>query len=650
MDEENRSGKLPENSEEAEFTESELRYDDYTDYEDFERRERARRARYVQNYEGTGAETAPAGETPAEAAPVDEMPSEELPAETAPAEEMPSEELSAEAAPAEEAYTEEGLPEEFPRDKVPESFLTAGRTGRRLDPAEEEMAAERRRIYAQQRRIRENENRLRENEERLRENEARIRENEEQIRANEERIREQEERLSRQEQQLKERARAAQENRRREETPAPRREQTEAPRRERTEVPRRERTEAPRRERAEAPRRERTEAPRRERTEAPRRERAEAVRREQAEAARERKRKQQRERQLQRRHEEVTEQVNRRVRKGKVKRTILLLLLILLVAMGVLLYRYLGAFQAGGSPIDPLVNGQAAQDTAMSVYTNIALFGVDSTEGELEQGNNRSDMIMIASIHKLTGEVKLVSVYRDTLLRVSEDDLYTKCNAAYAYGGPQQAVSMLNRNLDLNIRDYATVGFGGLADAIDAVGGIELDIAEEEIHFLNDYQSTMAEPLGKEYIPIEHAGTQTVNGLQATAYCRIRYTAGDDFRRTERQRTVLTKLLTKAKRATPSQLQQLLSLLTEDVSTSLSKTEMLELAAQLVRADVKDTLGFPAPDKIATGMVDGASMVIPVDLKANVVWLHGVLFGDLYYQVSPEVEAISQRVTQITGY
>ena len=113
----------------------------------------------------------------------------------------------------------------------------------------------------------------------------------------------------------------------------------------------------------------------------------------------------------------------------------------------------------------------------MSVYTNIALFGVDSTEGELEQGNNRSDMIMIASIHKLTGEVKLVSVYRDTLLRVSEDDLYTKCNAAYAYGGPQQAVSMLNRNLDLNIRDYATVGFGGLADAIDAVGGIELDIA-----------------------------------------------------------------------------------------------------------------------------------------------------------------------------
>ena len=626
MDEENRSGKLPENSEEAEFTESELRYDDYTDYEDFERRERARRARYVQNYEGTGAETAPAGETPAEAAPVDEMPSEELPAETAPAEEMPSEELSAEAAPAEEAYTEEGLPEEFPRDKVPESFLTAGRTGRRLDPAEEEMAAERRRIYAQQRRIRENENRLRENEERLRENEARIRENEEQIRANEERIREQEERLSRQEQQLKERARAAQENRRREETPAPRRE--------RTEVPRRERTEAPRRERAEAPRRER----------------AEAVRREQAEAARERKRKQQRERQLQRRHEEVTEQVNRRVRKGKVKRTILLLLLILLVAMGVLLYRYLGAFQAGGSPIDPLVNGQAAQDTAMSVYTNIALFGVDSTEGELEQGNNRSDMIMIASIHKLTGEVKLVSVYRDTLLRVSEDDLYTKCNAAYAYGGPQQAVSMLNRNLDLNIRDYATVGFGGLADAIDAVGGIELDIAEEEIHFLNDYQSTMAEPLGKEYIPIEHAGTQTVNGLQATAYCRIRYTAGDDFRRTERQRTVLTKLLTKAKRATPSQLQQLLSLLTEDVSTSLSKTEMLELAAQLVRADVKDTLGFPAPDKIATGMVDGASMVIPVDLKANVVWLHGVLFGDLYYQVSPEVEAISQRVTQITGY
>ena len=375
-----------------------------------------------------------------------------------------------------------------------------------------------------------------------------------------------------------------------------------------------------------------------------------AARREETEAARERHRKQQREHQLQKKHEEVTEQVNRRVRKGKIRRTLLVLLLILLIAAGVLVYRFLGSFQAGGQPIDPLANEQVSRDASMIGYTNIALFGVDSTEGALDQGNNRSDMIMIASIHDLTGEVKLVSVYRDTLLRVSEDDLYTKCNAAYAYGGPQQAVTMLNRNLDLNIQDYATVGFGGLADAIDAVGGIELDITEEEIHFLNDYQSTMAEPLGKQYIPIEHAGTQTVNGLQATAYCRIRYTAGDDFRRTERQRTVLMKLLAKAKTASPAQLKSLLDMMTRDVSTSLSKTKMLELAAQLVRADVTDTLGFPASDKIATGMVDGASMVIPVDLKANVVWLHGVLFGDLYYEVSPEVEAISQRVSQITGY
>ena len=293
-------------------------------------------------------------------------------------------------------------------------------------------------------------------------------------------------------------------------------------------------------------------------------------------------------------------------------------------------------------------NLSAETEELLKGFWTVAVFGVDSRDNTLGKGNN-ADVNILVNINHDTGEISLASVYRDTYMNIRDDD-YNKINAAYMLGGPEDAVQALNRNLDLNIQDYATVGFGGLADAIDAVGGIELDITEEEIHFLNDYQSTMAEPLGKQYIPIEHAGTQTVNGLQATAYCRIRYTAGDDFRRTERQRTVLMKLLAKAKTASPTQLKSLLDMMTRDVSTSLSKTKMLELAAQLVRADVTDTVGFPASDKIATGMVDGASMVIPVDLKANVVWLHGVLFGDLYYEVSPEVEAISQRVSQITGY
>lgn len=346
--------------------------------------------------------------------------------------------------------------------------------------------------------------------------------------------------------------------------------------------------------------------------------------------------------------EEADRAVKRRVRKGKAKRAILLVLVLILILGGLYLYRTLSRLQAG-VPIDAKVNDEVSSDVYMMGYTNIALFGVDSTEGALLSGNNRSDMIMVASINDLTGEVKLVSVYRDTMLRIS-DDIITKCNAAYAYGGPEQAVNMLNRNLDLNITDYATVGFGGLADVIDLLGGIELEITEDEIHYLNDYQSTMAEPLGKAYIPIEAAGVQTVNGLQATAYCRIRYTAGDDFRRTERQRTVLMQTLAKAKSSSPKQIAQITELMSDEVSTSLSKAKMLELMAQMIRMDVTDTVGFPASDKITTAMIEGQSFVVPVDLKANVIWLHGLLFEDSNYQVSDEVAEISQKITAITGY
>ena len=178
-------------------------------------------------------------------------------------------------------------------------------------------------------------------------------------------------------------------------------------------------------------------------------------------------------------------------------------------------------------------------------YRNIVLFGVDSREKVLLKGT-RSDTIMIASVNEKTHEVKLVSVYRDTFLNVGEDT-YNKANVAYAYGGPDRAVEMLNDNLDLEITDYVTVGFSGLIDTVDAVGGITISLTEEEVGYLNSYQICMAEELGREYIPVEHAGEQVLNGMQATAYCRIRYTAGSDFKRTQRQRDVLIQILEKAK-------------------------------------------------------------------------------------------------------
>ena len=200
---------------------------------------------------------------------------------------------------------------------------------------------------------------------------------------------------------------------------------------------------------------------------------------------------------------------------------------------------------AGKIGISGVVSRSIARD--IGGYTNIALFGVDSREKELEK-STRSDTMIIASINNQTGEVKMVSVYRDTYLDVG-NGVFTKCNAAYAKGGPEQAIAMLNSNLDLNITDFVTVGFGGLTQVINDVGGITLDIQPEEIRPLNDYQISMVGTSsdgihftaqeGKDYTPITQAGEQLCNGLQATAYCRIRYTAGNDFRRTQRQRTVI---------------------------------------------------------------------------------------------------------------
>ena len=329
-------------------------------------------------------------------------------------------------------------------------------------------------------------------------------------------------------------------------------------------------------------------------------------------------------------------------RQRRKNRWLILLILLLILTLG-----YLGARITGLTDgISLPGKGTAGQ---MENYTNIALFGVDSIEGSLDSGNNRTDTIMILSVHKTTGEARLVSVYRDTYLDIG-DGTYTKCNAAYAYGGPQQAVEMLNRNLDLNIKDYVTVGFEGLADMIDAVGGIELTIEEDEIEHLNNYQLTMAEELGKTNTPITYAGTQRVNGLQAAAYCRIRYTAGDDFKRTQRQRSVLSRTLSALKSASLKNKLKAAVIMKQNMKTSLSASDLIGLLPMAFRAELSDTTGFPASDLIATGMIGDQSCVIPVNLARNVARLHETLFGEADYQVSETVQAASDYISSVTGY
>lgn len=347
----------------------------------------------------------------------------------------------------------------------------------------------------------------------------------------------------------------------------------------------------------------------------------------------------------------------KRAQARKQRRRIILFIveIIILIIAVMVLYMVLSGTKSGKVELkekDIIINEtvQEAQETTMKGYRNIALFGVDSTTGALTK-NTRSDTIMIASINQDTGECKLVSVYRDTYLNLSNDS-YNKCNAAYAKGGPEQAINMLNMNLDMNITDFVTVGFAGLTDTIDALGGVNIDVDDSEISHLNNYQLCIAEDLKRQYTPVTDTGYQLLDGLQATGYCRIRYTAGDDFKRAERQREVLTAVADQAKKASLPKLTETANAVFEEVYTSLDLAEIVDMLGDVGTYYISETSGFPQEEMRVTGTIGSkGSCVIPTSLEENVKWLHKFLFDVDDYEPSSTVKECSDKIYEEThGY
>lgn len=274
-------------------------------------------------------------------------------------------------------------------------------------------------------------------------------------------------------------------------------------------------------------------------------------------------------------------------------------------------------------------------------FTNVALFGVDSRDGDLGEGN-RTDCIIVASLNNKTKEIKMVSVYRDTLLDLSEGT-YQKCNAAYSYGGPVLAINMLNMNLDLDIQDYVTVDFGAIADAVDLLGGIEIEVTEEELPYINQYIPETANSAGKAANLLQSAGLQKLDGTQATTYARIRSTAGGDFTRTERQRLVIEKMFEKAKMADIGTLNAIIDKVFPQVSTSFTLPEILKYASAYSEYKLTGNMGFPE-DKYTDMLSEIGSVVVPDDLTSNVAKLHEFLFGTVGYSPSSTVQTVSANI------
>ena len=278
-------------------------------------------------------------------------------------------------------------------------------------------------------------------------------------------------------------------------------------------------------------------------------------------------------------------------------------------------------------------------------YRNIAIFGVDSRSDDYGIGN-RSDCIIIASINNDTKEIKLVSVYRDTYVNIEGHGL-DKITHAYSYGEAPLAIKTLNKNLDLNIDEFVTVNFNSVAEAVDQLGGVQLSITAEEVKYINAYIDGTSQNTGKTSQHITEPGTYTVDGVQAVAYSRIRYTEGGDYKRTERMRTVLEAMFNKLKTKNIAEINSFANTILPHVYTNISATDIISMVPSMTKYKVTQSIGWPYNTK---GKTIDRWYGIPVTLESNVIQLHKEAFGEENYVPSDTVKTISQSIINKTGY
>lgn len=301
----------------------------------------------------------------------------------------------------------------------------------------------------------------------------------------------------------------------------------------------------------------------------------------------------------------------------------------------------------------------------------IALVGLDSRLGVAEniaEDSENGDTMIIACIDNDNKQIRLCSIFRDTYMNTFEygdmsSDYFTKANAAYAYGGPEQMLTMLNKNLDLNITEYATVNFAVLTNVIDLLGGVDLELTRIEIGHLNNYNVETAAAAGVEYeavdIPystdeFDGAMTRTfhLNGSQAVSYARIRKTEGGDFRRAARQRMLIQKIFEKVKTMDLSTLNSIFDTVCPQITTSMQGSDMWKLGLALLTYDMGEQAGFPFThiegEEVNENM--GEDYVIPVTLATNVRQLHDFLYPGFEYTMSDSVQEYSDQISYDSGY
>lgn len=334
----------------------------------------------------------------------------------------------------------------------------------------------------------------------------------------------------------------------------------------------------------------------------------------------------------------------KRKKKKKMFKKILIVLILIIAIMAGGLYFLIQDKLGKINYVDINDNNLSVSDSVKG-YRNIALFAVDSRDINNNQGS-RSDGIIVLSINNSTKDVRLISVYRDTYVQVEGHGL-TKITHAYAYGGPELAIKTLNQNLDLNISEFVAVNFESVATAIDAMGGIEVEIKSYEVSEMNKYIEETAEITGRKKNLISGPGVYNLDGVQATTYGRIRQVGNGDYERTERMRTVIMKAFEKAKHTDIFTLNKMIDEILPKVQTNIKSNEIIGLAAQFGFYKISDNIGWPYETK---GKTLDAWYGIPVTLESNVKQMHEELFNQTDYVVPSSVKEISNKIINKTGY
>ncbi len=326
---------------------------------------------------------------------------------------------------------------------------------------------------------------------------------------------------------------------------------------------------------------------------------------------------------------------------------ILALILIIVLVIGTGMFYIKGKLdkmqQVDLSEVDLGITETVAKN--LTKYRNIAIFGVDSRSDDYGIGN-RSDCIIIASINNETGAIKLISVYRDTYVNIEEHGL-DKITHAYSFGEAPLAIKTLNQNFDLNIQEFVTVNFDSVAEAVDELNGVQVKITEDEIKYINDYINATSKITGKKSTHITKAGMQTLDGVQAVAYSRIRYTEGGDYKRAERMRTVVEAMLTKLKTKNVPQINSFADVVLPHIYTNIQSSEFFAMIPNIAKYKVTESIGWPYEVK---GKTIDKWYGVPVTLETNVTKLHKEAFEEENYEPSQTVKNISQNIINKTGY